>query len=225
VTDQLGNTISDQIVVAGTPVIVTDAMRPVIEAATPADAEAILKGSTATTLTSLDIEGDQSLNTTPTANAPATKSSLNVQGTATFANDREFLCNFGLTSPVGASGPAGNDKVTLYAGMEAQGGTSNVWSFNTVLGLEPNSGDYTAQGYELDLNNSNVDRGNSGNLNLDFSPPNVTGLTLSGAGAKTSTVGIGILSVNPQLPVWNRGIATIGTFPLTSLTARIPWRH
>jgi hypothetical protein len=39
-----------------------------------------------------------------------------------------------------------HDKVTLYAGIVANPGTGDVWSFNPLLTMSPNSGDYNAQG-------------------------------------------------------------------------------
>lgn len=54
-----------------------------------------------------------------------------------------------------------HDKVTLYAGMLAENGTGDVWAINPLLTMGPSSGDYNAQGIELDFNNRNAHRGDA----------------------------------------------------------------
>jgi hypothetical protein len=46
-----------------------------------------------------------------------------------------------------------------YTGMVASRGTGDVWSINPLLTQSPASGDYNAQGIELDFNNNNHHRG------------------------------------------------------------------
>lgn len=218
VTDVNGNVISDSIVIGSTPLTVTDAMLPVLEAATPADAQAILDASTVTgpsdVFSHLTITGDQTLTVAPTGNPPSTFTSFTVQGDTMNPNGREFMVNLGMNSQVGQGGPMGNDKVTLYAGIDAKPGSADVWSVNTVLAMEANSGNYSAQGFELDFNNMNVARGSSGNLNADFDPPVAVGLSISGASAFPSTSGLEVFSLSQNGVQWSRGITTHGNFAI-----------
>ena len=99
--------------------------------------------------------------TAPTGNAALTYAALSVQGATGQADEREFLVSLGLVSSVGnASRPTPfHDKVTLYAGIEAHAGTGDVWAFNPLVTQAAGSGDYNAQGIELDFNNENAHRG------------------------------------------------------------------
>lgn len=168
VRDVNGNLVSDSLISIGT--ITTPTVTP-----TPTP--------TSTTHLSLN-PADESLSVAPTANPPLSLASLSVQGT-TFGNkNREFLVNIGLTSnqdngQVSASG-VNCDKVALYAGIDAQPGTADVWAVNTVLTMEAGSGSYNAQGYELDFNNHDAPRGASGNLITDFTAPIAVGFSATG---------------------------------------------
>lgn len=215
VLDTVGNLISDSVIVGTTPLTITEAMRSVLEAATPADAEALLTAGQMETFTNLTINpGDQTLHVAPTANPPDTLSSFNVQGTAVSKDSREFLVNLGLDSAIGQGGAGANDKVTLYVGATGENGTSDLWTLNTCLTMQPGSGSYDALGYELDFNNFNTDRGASGNLAQDFTSPVATGLTVSGAGAFTSTSAVSLVSTTPTSgnPQWGRGLTTAGGY-------------
>lgn len=160
-------------------------------------------------------QADQTLSVTPTSNAGATLSSVNVTGTTIDTNEREFLVNVGLTSNHGSGGTAGNDKVALFSGLQAAAGTADVWSTYVSLGLLPGSGNYNAQGIELDLNNNNLDRGTSGNLVTDFGGNIANGLSVTGSGMNTSTTALLLASETPQggtKPVYARGLSSFGSY-------------
>jgi hypothetical protein len=193
-------------------------MRPVLEASSPAEAEAILEAA-GTGGTHLVVRpGDQSLNVSPTGNPPNTRASVDIQGMTLNPNSREFLVHMGMESNAGQGGTAGNDKVTLYTGMVAKAGSADVWSQNPLLTMEAGSGSYNAQTVEIDFNNFNADRGSNGNLQLDFTAPIACGLSVTGAGDKTSTSGIFVNStVGAGHPQWARGITIAGTNSICGL--------
>ncbi len=47
----------------------------------------------------------------------------------------------------------------VYSGIEGAEGTGDIWAVNTLVTQLAGSGDYTAQGIELDFNNENAHRG------------------------------------------------------------------
>ncbi len=49
--------------------------------------------------------------------------------------------------------------ILVYSGIEGAPGTGDIWAVNTLLTQLPDSGEYTAQGIELDFNNENAHRG------------------------------------------------------------------
>ena len=112
---------------------------------------------------------------------------------------------FGLTSSTGAnaSGTPYKDKVTLYAAVEAQEGTGDVWAINPLLTMAAGSGDdYNAQGIELDFNNANGHRGDDAGAG-GLAPPVAYGFAVTGAGDHRSTAAIAVMGAENQ---WNRGI-------------------
>lgn len=218
VTDKDGNLVSDTVVTASTPLVVSAAMLPVLQAATPADAEALLTsgaGGSSDSFDHLNIpSGDQTLNVTPVGNAPATFSTLNVQGNAIAPNTREFLVDLGFTSALGNGGTAGNDKVTLYAGMVAKAGSADAWAFNPLITAEAGvAGKANIQCIEADINNLGDNVGTSGNLGTDFGSKVINGISISGAGAGSCTVGCIVNSASSATnPQWARGFTTAGRF-------------
>ena len=106
---------------------------------------------------------DLSIDANPVGNTAATRAAMRVEGRTAQEDEREFLVEFGLTSATGANGDGTpyKDKVTLYAAMEAQEGTGDVWAINPLLTMAAGSGDYNAQGIELDFNNQNDHRGDA----------------------------------------------------------------
>ena len=60
-------------------------------------------------------------------------------------------CSFILIPPSGTS-------LGYHCGV-AEPGTGDVWAINPLVTQAPNSGDYAAQGIELDFNNNNAHRG------------------------------------------------------------------
>jgi hypothetical protein len=211
VQDANGNLISDTVVSVGTPFVATAAMLPVLTAATPAAAEALLTSAGGGT-THLNIgSADQTITVAPIGNPPSTLTSFNVQGNTVSTNTREFLVDLGLTSSTGRGGTAGNDKVTLYCSVVGNQGTSDIWAINPLLTMSAGSGSYNAQCIELDFNNMNAARGNNGNLVTDFTAPVASGLLLTGASAYPSTSAISIEGSPNQ---WSRGITQIGKSPI-----------
>ena len=144
------------------------------------------------------------LNTNPTGNAPLTSTAFSVQGTTSHADKREYLVSLGLTSNQGSkSRPSPyHDKVTLYAGIVGQAGTGDIWAFNPLLTQASGSGDYNAQGIELDFNNNNAHRGDA-DAGSGLAPPVSYGLSVTGAGAFRSSAAIGVMG---RKGMWNRGI-------------------
>ena len=147
------------------------------------------------------------IDTQPTGNEFNTKTVLNVQGTTNHDSDREFLVNFGLISNHGSNSTPPttpyHDKVTLYTGIVGEKGTGDIWSINPLVTQNPQSGDYNAQGIELDFNNMNAHRGDE-DAGAGLSEPVSYGLAVTGAGKFRSTSAF--LVSGPGTPIWNRGI-------------------
>lgn len=142
----------------------------------------------------------------PIGNPPLTYTALTVTGSTLHADEREYLVNLGLDSTKGAhSRPTPyHDKVTLYASVVAQPGTGDVWAINPLVTMQPYSGDYDAQGIEMDFNNNNVDRGNA-DAGAGLAPPSAYGISVTGAGAHLSTSAY-LVSGPGTHRIWNRGI-------------------
>lgn len=153
----------------------------------------------------LTLSGSEAITNAPTGNATiSTQSSFVLQGTTQYANIREFLVSLGLTANTGSGATANNqDKVTLYSGMVANAGCGDVWSLNTVCTMSASSGTYNAQGYELDFNNLDADRGD-GLLGAGLAAPVAYGLSITGAGTFLSTSAL--LISGPGTAIWNRGL-------------------
>ena len=144
----------------------------------------------------------------PTGNEPNTKTALNVQGRTNKLNEREFLINFGLVSDCGSNSTPPttpyHDKVTLYSGIVGEAGTGDIWSINPLVTQKPQSGNYNAQGIELDFNNMNAHRGDE-DAGAGLSEPVSYGLAVTGAGTFRSTSAF-LVSGPGTMPIWNRGI-------------------
>jgi hypothetical protein len=140
----------------------------------------------------------------PTGNSPLTWSALSVQGETGQDDEREFLVSLGLVSNRGnESRPTPfHDKVALYAAVEAHPGSGDVWAFNPLVTQMPGSGDYNAQGIELDFNNENSHRGEA-DAGAGLAPPVSYGLSISGAAPFRST---SAMLVSGSGRIWNRGI-------------------
>jgi Chaperone of endosialidase len=155
------------------------------------------------TPTTVSIAGDETLPVTPTGNpTPPTLSSLSCQADAVSATAREFLVNIGFTSAEGSGSTPDADKVALYAGIVGNSGTADIWAFNPLATLSPDSGSYTAYGIELDFNNLNADMG-SADGDAGMAAPVAIGLAVSGAGNHLSNAAISIVGDGV---IWNRGI-------------------
>lgn len=182
------------------------------------DASGNLVGSAAaspgTSLGSLLIEGDQSLQADPVANPVNTFSSLIVTGTTAQDNEREFLVSIGLISNRGAAAASPErDKVGLYVGLQADSGTGDVWSFNTVLTMGAGAAAYNAQGHELDFNNLNGHRGDTPN-GAGLAAPVAYGLSITGVASYRST---SALLLTGGASAWNRGLTITGAVVQSSV--------
>ena len=74
--------------------------------------------------------------------------------------------------------------------------------FAALLTQAPGSGDYNAQGIELDFNNLNAHRGDADG-GAGLAPPVSYALSVTGAGNYRSSAAIGVMG---QKGMWNRGI-------------------
>ena len=147
-----------------------------------------------------------SISFSPIGNPALTKTTLTIQGNTSASKTREFLVSFGMNSNTGKQGKVTpyHDKVTLYTSISATKGTGDVWSINPLVTQNENSGEYNAQGIELDFNNNNKHRG-EGDAGSGLAPPVSYGLSVTGAGAYRSTSGF-MLSGPGTHRIWNRGI-------------------
>lgn len=147
--------------------------------------------------------------TAPTGNAFMTYAALSVQGVTGQTDEREFLVNLGLVSDHGnVSRPTPyHDKVTLYVGVEGREGTGDIWAFNPLLTQAAGSGDYNAQGVELDFNNANGHRGEA-DAGSGLAPPVSYGFSITGAAPYRSTSAILVTGSGGEDRgrIWNRGI-------------------
>jgi len=160
--------------------------------------------SPGTGLSNLLIQGDQSLQAYPVANPVNTFSSLIVTGTTAQNAAREFLVSIGLVSNKGAAAASPDrDKVGLYVGLQADSGTGDVWSFNTVLTMAAGAAAYNAQGHELDFNNLNGHRGDTPGA-AGLAAPVGYGLSITGVASYRSTSAL--LLTGASAGVWNRGL-------------------
>lgn len=143
----------------------------------------------------------------PVGNSFDTASSLSLHGVTSETSEREFLVDLGLVSNQGnASSPPTtpyHDKVTLYASIVADPGTGDVWAINPLLTQSAGSGDYNAQGIELDFNNNNAHRGDA-DAGAGLAAPVSYGLSVTGAGAFRGTAAYAVSG--PGHRIWNRGI-------------------
>ena len=149
-------------------------------------------------------KADLSIDATPVGNTSPTNEAMRVEGVTAQDNKREFLAEFGLTSNKGAaaSGPD-RDKVTIYAAVQADAGSGDVWVINPLLRMSPDSGNYNAQGIELDFDNLNADRGNDSGAG-GLAQPSAYGMAITGQGKYKSTAALGIMGITPKM--WNRGL-------------------
>ena len=149
-------------------------------------------------------KAELSIDATPVGNTSPTNEAMRVEGVTAQDSKREFLAEYGLTSNKGASasGPD-RDKVTIYASVQADAGTGDVWVMNPLLRMSPDSGDYNAQGIELDFDNLNADRGNDSGAG-GLAQPSAYGMAITGQGKFKSTAALGIMGITPKM--WNRGL-------------------
>jgi hypothetical protein len=168
---------------------------------TPTLVTPIIGNATGTSLN--ESNGSLAVTVTPTGNASSTKSVASFQSSTTSNTDRDFALNVGLVSGHGAgqTTPAG-DKVALYAGIDALNGTGSMWAANFLVGMGAATGNYNAQGIEVDINNLNVDRGDTDG-SAGLAQPSIYGATVTGASTKRITAALGVFS---SLKMFNRGI-------------------
>jgi hypothetical protein len=142
--------------------------------------------SSANLASGIDISISPSLSVSPTGNPTSgslltTYSSFNVQSTAASATNREFLFGCGLTSAIGSGiiGTVNDAKVCGYFGVVGNSGTGSIWALNSVTSLASGSGSYSAQGYEVDVNNFVANRLATTN-SFNLANPFVAGVNVSG---------------------------------------------
>ena len=151
-------------------------------------------------LVQFNITTNPNITVSPTGNTITTLTSLNVQANAASATTREILVCIGFTSAIGHG--TSNDKVALYVGAVGNSGTCDLWSINSLIAASAASGNYTIQGYELDVNNLNVDAA-FGNSFQAF------GMDISGASTQKCTAAM--LISGPAAPNWHVGILVANT--------------
>lgn len=197
VTDSVGNQIWDQ----NTQVATLSTLGGVAKA-----------GDTMTgnlTVPGLSDTGAQTISITPTANPITTLTSFTVQGTTQSSTTREFLAAVGLTSNKGDGLTGGNqDRVALYVATDAQAGSGDAWSLNSVLTMEaavPATANFL--GYELDFNNLAGHRGDTLGGG-GFAAPVAYGMAITGVGSYRNTAAL-LISGPGGAPIWNRGIAFV----------------
>lgn len=160
-----------------------------------------------------NISASPSISFAPTANTPTTLASFIVQGTTSATLQRQFMASIGLTSNSG-HGTALVDKVSLYVGGDVVAGSSDFWTVNSCLTIEAGAPtDINVQGYELDFNNFNSNRGSTFGV-AGMAAPVAVGLSISGVADHANTAAISIAGVGNQ---WYRGIAfTTGIYSAIS---------
>lgn len=146
--------------------------------------------------------------THPVGNDPLTYTSFSLHGATAQSSAREFLVDLGMESSTGnVSVPPTtpfHDKVTLYTSIVGLPGTGDIWAMNPLVTQSPNSGDYAAQGIELDFNNNNAHRGDS-DAGTGLGGAVSYGLSVTGAGQYRSTSAF-LVSGPGTHKIWNRGI-------------------
>ncbi len=234
-----GNLIADSGIAASSVVTgpsgtaVSEAMAPVLAAATVMIAFDRIAASGGAVGSSLSVDGTviaaavfsstaPQISTSPTGNPTggsllATLSAIDVQTTTASTTNREFLVNIGLTSNLGAGVANSNgDKVALYVGAAGTAGTGDLWAINPLLDQAAGSGNYNAQVIEVDMNNFNADRGGTdGAAGLPSKVAN--GISISGTNdsnnyTNTSGLAIDSFGVTTGHPLWSRGITLSGYY-------------
>jgi hypothetical protein len=198
VTDSLGNQLWDQ----------------VTQVANLATIGAVAKaGDTMTgtlTVPNVVMNGNVGTTQTPIGN-PSLLAVQQVTGTAQSATQSEILFSINYTASVGqgASVPASKNKVALYAAMQANSGSGNVWAFNPLLLLNAGANSIGgAQVAEFDLaNNSGTNFGEAVGGGGIIQPA-AFGIQVTGISANRATAAIAVLGNLTDLtsPMWNRGI-------------------
>ena len=151
----------------------------------------------------------------PIGNAQGTTCYQAVQAVSYQSAQREMAFAAGMRAVTGSgqSSPAA-DKVALFGGIDAYNGAYNVWGINTSTNIT--SGAATVNGgwgYELDINNANVNYGDAGS-GSGLVAPNLWGLQITGASSYNATAAIDVSSTTGAK--WNRGIVINGSSTIQS---------
>jgi hypothetical protein len=118
---------------------------------------------------------------------------------------RQFLSSFGITSNTGKGAPlVGGDAVAVYAAVRGVAGSGGIWAFNTVTDIAAGANLDNALGYEIDINNYDVDHGNATGAS-GLSEPTSYGLTITTGASRKSTAAI-LVSAASTAKTWNRGL-------------------
>lgn len=210
--DGLGNLIWDQ----ETSSVVSQAMEPVVAAATTAAALTLLGGAPASgariSPAGITVNSSDGVTVTPIGN-PSQLAVNPFTGTTQSATENEALVMMMYTSDkgAGASVAASKNKAALQIGIEAKPGSGNVWAFNPLLWLDSGACAVGgAQIEELDMaNNSGTDFGDAAGF-AGMEQPAVFGMQITGISSNRVSAAIGIFGNVPgdiTAPMWNRGIA------------------
>ena len=134
--------------------------------------------------------------------ASSTTGSMSVSGKIFI---RQFLSSFGITSNTGKGASiVGADAVAIYAAARGVAGSGGIWALNTVTDIASGANLDNALGYEIDLNNYDVDHGNATGAS-GLSAPASYGLTITTGASRKSTAAI-LVSAAFTAKTWNRGL-------------------
>jgi hypothetical protein len=188
VLDALGNQQWDQVTTAATP---SSTISPVF--------------SGTLTVPSAQISGGELITVTPTGDPVTTLTSLNVQGSTISTTTREFLSTFGFISNKRNGVGSGNaSSAALYAGVQAQAGTGDVWAMRATMTLDASSGTYAAVASEITIANAVGNRGETLGAPGLVAPVSY-GLALDATGTNRNTAAV-FISGPVANTVWNRGV-------------------
>jgi len=143
-----------------------------------------------------------------TSNVVDARSSVHTIDTSTSANNAQFLNSTEFISTTGSSHIGvdnDGDRVSLYASITGRAGSGNIWGINTVTQADasfPTNG--IIQGYELDFNNHNADRGAIPGFG-GLASPYAIAQTITGASTFKSTAALMVATAVPHT-IWYRGL-------------------
>jgi len=145
----------------------------------------------------------------------ATNSGRWLTGTTKEAHKREFLDSVELISDHGSSEATNlQDKVARFTAMHAKAGTGSFWVENGLLVVDASVGSVSGNGYELDLDNNNIDYGNT-IASAGMAAPSLIGHHVTGFSTKNITSAYSVSMAAGSTGFWNRGY-TVGQAAITT---------